>query len=161
MVHLPAVNTPQFDWCETTMDRHPQPVPPIYQPEIPARFILDAALDGQRSRIVGSWNKMLVLVDSFFPSVGNQYAALGAWESQMTNQLVAKDRPSNLRQPVDAKTDHGAHGIFDNKADGVFAPSFLRSLPKTGVTFAKACGRAYREAKTVRASKAARSLGNE
>ena len=35
MVHLPAVNTPQFDWCQTTMDRHPQPVPPIYQPEIP------------------------------------------------------------------------------------------------------------------------------
>ena len=35
MVHLPAVNTPQFDWCETTLDHHPQPVPPIYQPEIP------------------------------------------------------------------------------------------------------------------------------
>ena len=45
MVHLPAVNTPQFDWCETTLDRHPQPVPPIYQPEIPATFIVEAALD--------------------------------------------------------------------------------------------------------------------
>ncbi len=36
MVHLPAVNTPQFDWCETTLNRHPQPVPPIYQPEVAA-----------------------------------------------------------------------------------------------------------------------------
>ena len=33
MVHLPAVNTPQFDWCATSLSRHPQPVPPIYQPE--------------------------------------------------------------------------------------------------------------------------------
>jgi len=160
MVHLPAVNTPQFDWCETTMDHHPQPVPPIYQPEIPARFILDAALDGQRSQIVGSWNKMLVLVDSLFPTIGNQYAALGAWDSQLTDQPVAKDRPSNLRQPVDAKKDHGAHGIFDNKAGGVLDPSFLRSLPKTGVTFVKACSRAYRETKTVRASKIARLRAN-
>ena len=60
MVHLPAVNTPQFDWCQTTMDRHPQPVPPIYQPEIPAKFIVQAALDGRRSKVIGSWNKLLV-----------------------------------------------------------------------------------------------------
>ena len=32
MVHMPAVNTPQFNWCQTTMDTHPQPVPPIYEP---------------------------------------------------------------------------------------------------------------------------------
>jgi NAD(P)-dependent dehydrogenase (short-subunit alcohol dehydrogenase family) len=157
MVHLPAVNTPQFDWCETTLDRHPQPVPPIYQPEIPARFILDAALDGQRSRIVGSWNKMLVLVDSLLPGVGNQYAALGAWDSQMTDQHVSKDRPSNLHHAVDVDRDYGAHGIFDDRAKGVRDPTFLRSLPKTATTFAEACARAYREVKTVRASKSARS----
>jgi NAD(P)-dependent dehydrogenase (short-subunit alcohol dehydrogenase family) len=29
MVYLPAVNTPQFDWCKTTLRHHPQPVPPI------------------------------------------------------------------------------------------------------------------------------------
>jgi len=160
MVYLPAINTPQFDWCESTMDCHPQPVPPIYQPEIPARFILDAALDGRRSRIVGSWNKMLVLVDSLFPTIGNQYAALGAWDSQLTDQPVAKDRPSNLRQPVDAKKDHGAHGIFDDKAHGVLDASFLRSLPKTGLTFIRACGRAHREVKAVRASKTARTGAN-
>jgi NAD(P)-dependent dehydrogenase (short-subunit alcohol dehydrogenase family) len=48
MVHLPAVNTPQFDWCKTSMDHHPQPVPPIYQPEIPAKYILEAALGQTR-----------------------------------------------------------------------------------------------------------------
>jgi NAD(P)-dependent dehydrogenase (short-subunit alcohol dehydrogenase family) len=48
MVHLPAVNTPQFDWCRTTMPRRPQPVPPIYQPEDVARSIVQVALEDRR-----------------------------------------------------------------------------------------------------------------
>src|SRR4051812_23705582 len=47
MVHLPAVNTPQFDWCATSMPNPPQPVPPIYQPEVAARAVVAAALDGR------------------------------------------------------------------------------------------------------------------
>src|SRR5262249_23676762 len=43
MVHLPAVNTPQFDWVLSRLPRSPQPVPPIYQPEVAARAILYAA----------------------------------------------------------------------------------------------------------------------
>jgi len=77
MVHLPAVNTPRFDWCATTMSRRPQPVPPIYRPETPARFIVESALDGRRARVVGSWNKLLVAAASVAPGPGNQYAAVG------------------------------------------------------------------------------------
>ena len=99
MVDLPAVNTPQFDWCETTLDRHPQPVPPIYQAEVPAKFIVHAALDGRRAKTVGSWNKVLVLVDSLFPMLGNQYAALGAWDAQMTSDPVGEDRRSTWKSP--------------------------------------------------------------
>ena len=43
MVHLPAVNTPQFDWALNKTGKRPQPMPPIYQPEVPARAIVDAA----------------------------------------------------------------------------------------------------------------------
>jgi NAD(P)-dependent dehydrogenase (short-subunit alcohol dehydrogenase family) len=101
MVHLPAVNTPQFDWCQTSLDHHPQPVPPIYQPEVPAKFILTAAFDGRPTKVIGSWNKMLVLAGRLFPGLGNQYAALGAWGTQLTHQEVSPDRPDNLRQPAD------------------------------------------------------------
>ena len=145
MVHLPAVNTPQFDWCQTTMDRHPQPVPPIYQPEIPARFIVEAALDGRREKVVGVWNKLLVVAGRLAPGLGNQYAALGAWDTQLTDEPVSPDRPSNLRRPVDEHTDHGAHGMFDDKAGGMLDPSFLGSLPTTGGTFAKAVSATVRE----------------
>ncbi len=145
MVHLPAVNTPQFDWCQTTMDRHPQPVPPIYQPEIPARFILEAALDGRREKVLGAWNKVLVVAGRLAPGLGNQFAAIGAWETQLTDQPVSPDRPTNLWHPVDSDSDHGAHGIFDAKAGGTLDPSFLKSLPQTGATFKKALAATLRE----------------
>jgi NAD(P)-dependent dehydrogenase (short-subunit alcohol dehydrogenase family) len=138
MVHLPAVNTPQFNWCQTSMDRHPQPVPPIYQPEIPARYIVQAALDGRRSRVVGSWNRMLVAAGQVAPGFGNHYAALAAWDSQLTDEPVLPGRPDNLRHPADQDLDAGAHGIFDGKARGFLDPSFLKTLPATARTFVEA-----------------------
>jgi NADP-dependent 3-hydroxy acid dehydrogenase YdfG len=39
MVQLPAINTPQFRWCENKLACAPQPVPPIFQPEIAAAAI--------------------------------------------------------------------------------------------------------------------------
>lgn len=145
MVHLPAVNTPQFDWCETTFDRHPQPVPPIYQPEVAARHIVDAALSGERETVVGSWNAMLVTAGRFFPGFGNQFAALGAWDSQLTQRQRSPDRPVNLFHPLDDDRDHGAHGAFDDQAGGFTDPSFLRTLPRTARTFARALGRTMAE----------------
>ncbi len=138
MVHLPAVNTPQFNWCRTTLDRHPQPVLPIYEPEIAAKYIVEVALDGRRSRIVGSWNKVLVAAGQVAPGFGNQYAARGAWEAQLSSETIDPDRPDNLREPRDDDEDAGAGGIFGAKAHGFFDPSFLRSLPKTARTFVDA-----------------------
>ena len=51
MVHLPAVNTPQFGWCKSVFQRHPQPVAPIYQPEVCARVIARSAVDGRREPV--------------------------------------------------------------------------------------------------------------
>jgi NAD(P)-dependent dehydrogenase (short-subunit alcohol dehydrogenase family) len=159
MVHLPAVNTPQFDWCETALDRHPQPVPPIYQPEVAARFILEAALNGRRTKVVGAWNKLLVVTGSLFPGLGNAYAALGAWDTQLTDLPISPERKANLHLPVDTTEDHGAHGIFDDRAGGLFDPSFLRSLPDVARTFfaalrrtARANGRRYSRSPALKAA---------
>jgi short-subunit dehydrogenase len=77
MVYLPTVNTPQFEWCKTTMRHHPQPVPPIYHPELIAKFILEAALTGRRSKIIGSWNKLLLLAGRLFPRPGEPVCGAG------------------------------------------------------------------------------------
>jgi NAD(P)-dependent dehydrogenase (short-subunit alcohol dehydrogenase family) len=145
MVHLPAVNTPQFDWCKTAMARHPQPVPPIYQPEVAARAIVRAALDGRRSRVLGAWNKLLVAAGQLAPGVGNRYAAMAAWESQMTDRTISPDRPDNLRRPLDEDADHGAHGGFGDRADGFADPRFLKSLPGSGKTFVLAAVQVARD----------------
>ena len=153
MVHLPAVNTPQFDWCRTSMNRHPQPVPPIYQPEVPARWIVQAALDGRRAKVIGSWNKLLVAAGQVMPGLGNQYAAIGAWDTQLTNQPIESPRTDNLRQPVDNERDHGAHGMFDDRAGGFTDPAFLKTLPAAAKTFGIAVGHTFRD-KTRRFSQA-------
>lgn len=145
MVHLPAVNTPQFDWCQTTLDKQPQPVPPIYDPEIPAAFIVEAALDGRREKVVGAWNKLLVLGSRLLPGFGNHYAAVAAWDTQLTSMPVSADRPVNLRRPVDQHDDHGSHGIFDDRAGGTLDPSFLQSLPQTSEKIVQAAGDTWRE----------------
>jgi hypothetical protein len=42
-VHMPALNTPQFDWVRSKLPNRAQPVPPIYQPEVAADAIHWAA----------------------------------------------------------------------------------------------------------------------
>jgi NAD(P)-dependent dehydrogenase (short-subunit alcohol dehydrogenase family) len=145
MVHLPAVNTPQFDWCETDLRHHPKPVPPIYQPEVAAERIVAVAIDGRRESVLGSWNRLLVTAARLVPGFGNQFAALGAWETQVTDETIPPDRPANLRRPLDAARDHGAHGGFDAVAGGFLDRSFLASLPRTGRTFVRAAGRTAAE----------------
>ena len=145
MVHLPAVNTTQFDWCRSVFDRHPQPVPPIYQPEVPARFIVAAALDGRRAKVLGSWNKVLVAASKVMTGVGNQYSAIGAWGTQLSDRPASPDRPFNLWDAVDAAEDHGAHGIFDDRAGGFLDRQFLESLPRTAANFGRALLRTARE----------------
>jgi NAD(P)-dependent dehydrogenase (short-subunit alcohol dehydrogenase family) len=39
MVQMPALNTPQFNWVKSRLPRKPQPVPPIYEPEVAAETI--------------------------------------------------------------------------------------------------------------------------
>src|SRR5215211_2585547 len=53
MVQLPALNTPQFSWGRAKLPRHPQPVPPIFQPEVAAEAIVYAATHRRREHVVG------------------------------------------------------------------------------------------------------------
>jgi len=145
MVHLPGVNTTQFNWCKSVFRTHPQPVPPIYQPEVAARAIVASALDGRRSRVLGAWNQFLVALASLFPGLATQYAAIGAWDAQLTDQPVPPDRPANLWEPVDEHEDKGAHGIFDREARGMLSPQFLESLPSTARRFGIAVARTAKE----------------
>jgi len=130
-VHLPAVNTPQFGWCRSKLDHHPQPVPPMYQPEVAARTICDAVDDPPRHQVLGSWNWMIVRLSQLMPGVGDHYLASTGVDSQQTDDEIDPDRPDDLFEPVDDDHDVGAHGIFDEQTGGVRNPGFLRTVPQT------------------------------
>jgi NAD(P)-dependent dehydrogenase (short-subunit alcohol dehydrogenase family) len=114
MVHLPALNTPQFTWCKTRLPRHPQPVPPIFQPEVAAEAIVWAAHHKRREIYVGGPTVKAILANKVAPGMLDLYLAHGAYEAQQTKDPVNPERPSNLFEPVSG--DHGAHGVFDDRA---------------------------------------------
>lgn len=116
MVQLPALNTPQFGWSRTKLPRHPQPVPPIYQPEVAAEAIFWAAHQRRREVYVGASSVMTILGNKVAPWAADLYLGLTGYEGQQTEDPVGPDRPDNLYQPVPG--DHGAHGIFDEEAYG-------------------------------------------
>jgi NAD(P)-dependent dehydrogenase (short-subunit alcohol dehydrogenase family) len=138
MVHLPAVNTPQFGWCRSRLPGHPQPVPPIYQPEVAARAIVSAAKTGRRERIVGGWNWLVVQGNKVMPGVFDHYAARSAWSSQQNDDRQTGGREGNLDKPMDSDPgrDAGAHGSFGDRAHGMLDPQFLRSCGQIARDFA-------------------------
>lgn len=129
-IHLPAVNTTQFGWCRSKLRFHPQPVPPIYQPEVAAQAIAEAIDDAPRQRLLGTWNWMLVKLSQWMPGVGDHYLASTGVDSQMTDIEITDDRPDDLFHPLDEDEDFGAHGIFDETVGGVLQPAFLKTVPK-------------------------------
>jgi short-subunit dehydrogenase len=116
MVQLPAHNTPQFGWSRTKLPNHPQPVPPIYQPEVAAEAVYWAAHHRRREVYVGASSVMVILGNKVAPSLADRYLARTGYGSQQTGDPVDPDRPDNLFEPADEEKDRGAHGIFDQQA---------------------------------------------
>lgn len=115
MVQLPGLNTPQFNWCRTRLPEHPQPVPPVYQPEVAADAIVWASRNKRREVSVGIPSLKTIWGQKVAPGVMDRYLASAAWGGQqMEGRPVEPDRPDNLFEPVPG--DHGAHGIFDEGA---------------------------------------------
>ena len=114
IVQLPAVNTPQFSWIKTRMPKHPQPVPPIFQPEVIARSVYWVAHQSRREFTIG-WPAVQAIVgDKCIPGLLDHYLAAMGYDAQQTNESVDPDRPNNLYDPLPG--DYGARGRFDYHA---------------------------------------------
>ena len=114
LVHLPAVNTPQFEWSLSRMPRRAQPVPPIYQPEVCARAIHYAAHHYRREWNVGFMTDLVTLGNKVLPGVGDWYLSRTGYASQMTAEPADHDRPDNLWRP--APGEFAARGRFTDRA---------------------------------------------
>jgi hypothetical protein len=115
MVQLPGVNTTQFNWCRSKLPNHPKPVPPIYQPEIPAEAVYWAAHHHRRELRVGYSATEAILGSKIAPTLADIYLARTAFQGQQISDMpVSPDRPNNLFAPVPEKA--ATHGIFDDEA---------------------------------------------
>ena len=119
MVQMPAVNTPQFSWVLSRLPRHPQPVPPIYQPELAARAVLYAADHPRRREYwVGETTAATLLVNAEAPGLLDRYLARTGVDAQQTGQARQPDAPVNLWEPADRGHDFGARGEFSQTSHG-------------------------------------------
>jgi NAD(P)-dependent dehydrogenase (short-subunit alcohol dehydrogenase family) len=130
MVHMPAVNTPQFNWVKSRLPHKAQPVPPIYQPEVAADAIYFASQHRRREMWVGFPAVKTILGDKIAPGYLDHYLARHGYDSQQTHE-VKRERPNNLWSPVDAegRGDFGAHGDFDDRA-ATYSPELAISKAK-------------------------------
>lgn len=119
VVQMPAVNTPQFSWVRSRLPRHPQPVPPIYQPEVAARAVVMAAAHPARKQYwVGASTVATITANKVAPALLDRYLARTGYDSQQSAEHTGPRVPGNLWQPLDGpgEADHGAHGVFDGQA---------------------------------------------
>src|SRR5579862_1321862 len=85
MVQLPAMNTPQFDWVRSRLPRAPQPVPPIFEPEVAAKAIVWAADHGRKKELyVGAPTLKAIAGNKFAASLVDRYLAKAGYELQQT-----------------------------------------------------------------------------
>ncbi len=146
MVHMPALNTIQFNWVRTVLPHHPMPVAPIYQPEVGARAILHAAEHPRRSMWVGISTAGTVLGNRTIPALLDRYLGRTGYDGQQSPKDTRPEIGDNLYEPVPG--DHGAHGDFDDRAHDrspeLWASLHRNALAATGMAAAAAVGLGWR-----------------
>jgi NAD(P)-dependent dehydrogenase (short-subunit alcohol dehydrogenase family) len=114
MVQLPAHNTPQFSWIKTRLPNHPQPVPPIFQPEVAAEAIYWAAHHDRREWHVGWPTVKAIEGNKLIPGFIDWYLSRAGYTGQQMERPVDPSRPDNLWKPIPG--DRGARGIFSDRS---------------------------------------------
>ena len=116
VVQMPAMNTPQFTWVKSRLPRKPQPVPPIFEPEVGARVVVHAALasNPRREYWVGASTVKAIVGQKFIPGLLDRYLGDSGYDSQQRDEPDSPDRPNNLWKPVE--NHRGAHGPFDSQS---------------------------------------------
>ncbi len=116
VVHMPAMNTPQFTWVKSRMPNLPRPVPPIYAPEVGAKVVLHAALteSPRREYWVGGSTVKAILGQKLVPGLLDIYLGKTGYKAQQLETPDSADRLDNLYQPV--PTSFGADGPFEKES---------------------------------------------
>lgn len=116
-VQLPAMNTPQFGWARNRMPDRPQPVPPIFEPEVAARAIAWATEHNRRQVAVGFPTVLAEWAQKLAPGLTDRYLGMTGYRGQqIAGEPDQHNRADNLFEPLAG--DAGVHGRFGERAYG-------------------------------------------
>ena len=116
IAQMPALNTPQFAWGRNHLDAHPQPVPPIFQPEVAAKAVWHLATHPRREMWVAGSTVETILGEKASAAALDHYLANNAIGAQKAGDRSRPAAFDNLFDAEDDDRDFGIHGPFDDKA---------------------------------------------
>lgn len=128
-----SIDTPLFEKSKTFLGVEPQPIPPVYTPDVVARAILSAAEEPVRDLIVGGMGKVVSLGEKLSPRLTDKYMERSTFESQKTGRRALADRPSNLYEPL--PDDGGERGHFEGRVKewSAYTEAVLHPRATTGI----------------------------
>lgn len=98
---MPAsINTPLFNKARTKLGVKPMGVPPLYQPSLVAKAIVEAAENPKRDVVVGDAGKAILLAQRISPALVDAYMRATAFNGQRTNEPKSESAPDNLFDPI-------------------------------------------------------------
>ena len=125
-IHMPAMNTTQFNWVKNRMPDNTQPVPPIFEPEISAEVVVEAGLakNPRREYWVGSPTVKAIIAQRIVPGLLDRYLGKTGYKSQqIAGDPRDPDAPNNLYDYVPGV--HSARGKFDDRSKRASAEVFV------------------------------------
>jgi NAD(P)-dependent dehydrogenase (short-subunit alcohol dehydrogenase family) len=135
LVKPASIDTPFFEKARTYLGYEPQPVPPVYAPEVVADVILHAAEHPLRELIAGGSGAKLSAA-RFAPRLADLYMRRWTFDSQRTDQPL-NGRPDNLYQPLPYDGgERGRNWSGHTRESSVYTSAFLH--PRVALGFAAA-----------------------
>lgn len=138
LVKPSSIDTPLFNKAKTQLGVMPQPIPPIYSPELAAEAILRAAAANVREVFVGGAGKFLSVAERISPKLLDIHQRVQGFDSQRTEWPKSADSPHNLYEPVEH--DGGIRGDF---LDRSHAHSLYQSVERHAAAAALAAAAAF------------------
>ena len=122
-----GINTPLYEKALTRLGVQPQPVPPIYDPELVADAILFAAENPARDIVVGGAGKALALTERLSPRLADKIVEKIAFHGQRTRRPKSEHAPNNLFRHLPGYDQ--VHGPYEDRARSTSIYTWLRTRP--------------------------------
>jgi len=120
-----SIDTPLFQKSKSYLGVEPQPIPPVYAPEVVAEAILSAAVRPVRELITGGAAVQLPIAEALAPGLTDRYMERTMFDTQMTDTPVG-DRADNLYAPVAHDGGERGHNwTGDTKATSLYTRAAL------------------------------------